>query len=95
MGNHASHEKVVQDCQAAIARFRQAMSDGSVNTPEQHEDWELVLRTLRHYLTPVANMLDRHMPGAGRSYSSSHTTDSATIFAAQHIIHLQDSLVRT
>lgn len=65
MGNHASHEKVVQDCQAAIARFRQAMSDGSVNTPEQHEDWELVLRTLRHYLTPVANMLDRHMPGAG------------------------------
>lgn len=65
MNKQSSHEKKVQDCQAAIIRIRQAMRDGSVNTPEQHDDWGLVHRTLRHYLTPVANMLDRHMPGAG------------------------------
>lgn len=65
MNKQSSHEKMVQDCQAAIARIRQAMSDGNANAPEQHEDWEFLHGSFRHYLTPVANIVDRHMPGAG------------------------------
>jgi RNA polymerase sigma factor (sigma-70 family) len=65
MNKQSSHEKMVQDCQAAILRIRQAIIDGNANTPELQEDWEFIRRALRHYLTLTATIEDRRMPGAG------------------------------
>lgn len=65
MSNHVSHERMVQDCQAAIIRIRQAISAGSTDTTGLHEDWELIRLSLRNYLTPVANIVDRSTPGSG------------------------------